>query len=533
MNLKMTSADKQKYSELIGEYGGTAGPNPGETKALFEFIRWKCMTDLFFLGTEMLGLAKEPRRVFPPFHRWLAQVLSLEGSKMIMVPRKHAKTTWTETRIVQLLLRHAGRCRILMLSKTAKISKDSLAAIKRHLTRSMLQIYFPEVIPEAGANYKNWFKSTQTELRMKEDMDWIAKEPQIMAYGSLASFTGSAVDYIVMDDYVDDDTCRSVTKMVKAVEDWRYLQSIVEVTGEFIIIGTFYHYNDLYNTIIKEKHIPQNRIFIRRAIENGNILYKGWFTKKHLDNLKTIEGNYVFSCQYMLDPIPKEDQIFPGPQPTCIKPPEDKYRRFIMVDPAPTINQKSDSTGIVVASINSRKHIYFEEAFSVKLDGAAKVDLLIKLCLQYRPEKVGVEYGLQQDLEYIIKHRVSEYERRNQVRVPALMCPWPIKVNNKQSKGDRIYLTLGAFVRSGHVQIVESKCRELIQQMDIFTGKGNEKDDVVDAASMLFPLVGEFASPSSLIERIDPSENSFYGIFKKPAEEDSWWSNFGVGRKYA
>ena len=84
---------------------------------------------------------------------------------------------------------------------------------------------------------------------------------------------------------------------------------------------------------------------------------------------------------------------------------------------------------------------------------------------------------------------------------------------------------MGQFVRNGRVQIVESGCYDLIRQMDLFTGKGKEEDDVVDAASMLFPLVDQFHVPSSLIDRINPAKGTFFDIFKKKVRND-WRSNF-------
>jgi hypothetical protein len=512
----VTTVEARKYEELLKAH-------KDEAKAEWYWLRWKCLTDLYWLGTEVLGLAKEKKRVYPRFHRWLCQQLSLEDNKMILVPRKHAKTTWVKVRIVQEILQSAGAIRILFLARTERLVIYSLASIKRFLSNELLRKLFPEVLVDPGKDYKNWVKSTTNELVIKENPEAVSNEPQIMALGSAAAFTGTAVDRIYLDDYIDEETCRSASKMDKAVEDWRYLQPLLDAGATICITGTFYHYNDLYNMIIREKHFPRNRVFVRKAVENGKILYPTMFNQKKLDNLKRILGPYIFSCQYMLDPIPREDQIFPGPQPTCTTLPKDKYRYYIMVDPAATVSGTSDKTAVVVAAINSQKHIYYVEAVSFKKHSLEKALYIIQKCIQYRPERVGIEYGLQKDLDYILKSQKSDYEASNRVRVP--MNIYPITINNKQSKGDRIYLTLGTFVRDHKVMILESGCRELIRQMDHFTGKGREEDDVVDAASLLFPLVGEFGYPSSMIDRINPERNSFFDVFKKRVD-NSWRSNF-------
>src|SRR4030067_3879313 len=123
------------------------------------------------------------------------------------------------------------------------------------------------------------------------------------------------------------------------------------------------------------------------------------------------------------------------------------------MDPALVTTGKNDKTGVAVAAINRRDVVYFVEAYSFMKDGPGKAEWLIQKCLQYRPEKVGIEYGLQQNLDYILKLKKTEYDNLHKVRVP--MYIEPIKVNNKMSKGERIYTTLGSFVRQDKVQIIE------------------------------------------------------------------------------
>ena len=510
----MTGLEKRKYESLLKEC-------ESEEKAQTEYIRWKCLTDLYFLGTEILGLGVVKKRVYPPFHRWLCSKLELDGDKMILVPRKHAKTTWSNARVVQRVLQTQGRIRILMLSRTERIVTWNLAIIKRHLARPLLIRYFPDILVQPGKDYKNWLKSTTNELQIKEYDDVMWKEPQVVAYGSAASFTGSAVDEIVLDDYIDDDTCTSASKMLKAEDDWRYLQPLLDAGGSVTVVGTFYHYNDLYNLMIKEKHFPKDRVFVRSAVENGKILYPTMFTQKRLDRLKKIETPYIYSCQYMLNPIPKDDQIFPGPQPTCVTLPADEYRYYIVMDPAATVSGTSDETGVVVAAVNKHNIVYYVEATGFKKDGAGKADWLIQKCLQYKPVSIGIEFGLQKDLQYIIKTRTSDYEQRYKVRVPLHIEE--IKIQNKKAKADRINRTLGYYVRAGNVQIVESGCRELVRQMDTFTGKGNEKDDVVDAAALLFPLVGTFGYPTSMIERVKAEQGTIMELINARKNKTSEW----------
>jgi hypothetical protein len=519
----MTSVESREYNKLLKEYGEDHVGEGNAKDPMWHWMRWKCITDLYWLGTEILGLAKMKGRAYPKLHRWLCGVMSTDDDKMILIPRKHAKTTWVCAWMAQLIIQAAGKIRILYLSRTEKLVSKNLASVKRFLRNPLLIRLFPEVIPEPGKDYKNWKKSTQNELLMREDDEMVSSEPQIVAYGSAAAFTGSSIDVIIMDDYIDDKTVRSPALMEQSVEDWQYLQPLLDFGGHVCIIGTFYHYNDLYNVIIREKHFDKKHIFIRQVVENGHYIYPTMFNDRRMERIRRIESPYIVSCQYFLNPTPKEDQVFPAPQPICSQLPKDKYRYFIMVDPAPTTTRTSDSTGFVVAAVNHLKNIFYVEAFAVKKDGEGKADILVRLCAKYHPERVGIEYGLQQDLSYIIKAKRTEYENANHVRLS--MNIYPIKINNQRSKGDRIHHTLGQFVRNGKVMIVESGCFELLRQMDTFTGKGKEHDDVVDAASMLFPLAEEFGVSANLMDRMKPTEGTFFDVFRKRSK-GSWRSNF-------
>ncbi len=53
-------------------------------------------------------------------------------------------------------------------------------------------------------------------------------------------------------------------------------------------------------------------------------------------------------------------------------------------------------------------------------------------------------------------------------------------------------MTLGAFMREGRCRICES-CHSLLDQMRYFTGRDSDKDDLIDAASMIFSTVESFS----------------------------------------
>ena len=96
----MTTKDKNKLKDILIDLGldpktpvDDLWKNSGDMmeKAMLLWTRWKCLTDLYFLGAEVLGM-KEARRKRPggkwfyllddKFHGWMCNALSSNGDKI-------------------------------------------------------------------------------------------------------------------------------------------------------------------------------------------------------------------------------------------------------------------------------------------------------------------------------------------------------------------------------------------------------------------------------------------------------------------
>lgn len=484
----MNAVERKKYDELLEKTGD-------KDQAFTLYLRWKCLTDLFFLGNEVLGWKNNKDktgkryRVDKVFHRWLAHILMNGESKLIKLHRGACKSTWVKLRIVQDVLTNPN-IRIGLFSVSAHLVESQLSDIKRILSTPILRRIFPDIIPDPGKDYNGWEKCNQNCLTLYREPGKSAalQADQITAYGVGAKITGIHFDKIYLDDIVDYTTITTSDQMKKTRDYFSFLQSILEVDGEMTITGTPYHYNDLYAEIEREKIF--DHIYKRPYKENGKILYASWFTEKDFEKLRKTQSNYIFSCQYELNPIPIEDQIFPPPHPTYPVLPQGEYQYYITVDPAATATSTSDETGVVIAAKDKMNNLYIEEAIGVKKTNVELAHLLIQKCLQYKPVRVGIEFGLQESLRFVIDTVKSEYENKTGVHVPLYMEGIP--VSRRLSKGARVSMTLGAFIREGKLHINE-RCIELLREMDTFTGKGAEKDNLVDAAAMILSVIDTFA----------------------------------------
>ncbi len=93
-----SEADLAKYAEFVEQVG--------EEKGLELLMRWKCLTDLYYLGSEVLGMGDAKRMgsslLDPKFHGWLAKTLSKDEHSLILVARGHLKTAWMIVYAIQL-----------------------------------------------------------------------------------------------------------------------------------------------------------------------------------------------------------------------------------------------------------------------------------------------------------------------------------------------------------------------------------------------------------------------------------------------
>src|SRR3990167_2775185 len=194
----MTRIETTKYKEILAQI-------KDEEASMHQWMRWKCLTDLFYLGYEVLGLKDAKDRntgrklVDPAFHGWLCGVLGTNEDVMVIVPRRHMKTTWVKIKLIQNILKNPFVRQAMFSSTTALVSQE-LASIKRMLVAPKLMALFPEDIPDPGKRNMGWERSTAEELTVKRDpsLGSPPQENQIEVYGAGSTVTGKHFDIISM-----------------------------------------------------------------------------------------------------------------------------------------------------------------------------------------------------------------------------------------------------------------------------------------------------------------------------------------------
>lgn len=484
---KLTREDLLKMDELREQLEG----HPKIEEEVYRlWMRWKCLTDLFFFGAEVMGLreARDPKsgrnRLDPKLHRQMAKELESLQDTLQLYPRGHMKSAWLKFRIAQCVLQNPSG-RYALWTKTTSLARKELKAIKGILAQPILQYLFPDIcIPP-----KKWERSTADMLcMMRPEADYIPQEGQVEVWGIESVVVGHHYDGHFYDDILDDKTIRTAEQIEKLESWWQHVQAIKEAHAFEKAIGTRYHYHDLYGRIEAEGYF--DRVITRSAIENGKPIYS-FFTLKVLEKLRKRMGDYVFSCQYMNEVVAMHDKIFVPPYPKYTHK-INKPTWYITVDPA-TGRQYSNKTGICVACVEENQSMaYFEEAYRIDAMSNEVADEVVKKIIQYQPDRVGIELGLQQALKPLIDFKLQEREKYDKVYIPR---PTFIDIPTSfggMSKAQKISRTLGAMVRDNRVSF-RPGLNDLFHQMDFLNpNSDSNEDDIVDAAAMMMMIIPNF-----------------------------------------
>jgi hypothetical protein len=517
----MTLTEQKKYNELLAECAT-------EAEAMHFWLRWKCQTDLYFLGAEIFNLknAKDPKRknrkrLDPQIHRMLARELCLPGSKLILYPRLHMKSTWVKFRICQLILNDSN-VRIGLWSKTSKLAKKELVSIRNFMAYPIVRELFPEIIPDPGKDFSQWVKCTDNELTIWRDPEgYQPQENQVEAWGATSTITGNHYDYHFYDDIIDKNSVKTAEQIEKTLSWWREMQNVKDLSAEEAMTGTRKHQMDIYNTIIRERHF--STIVQHKAIQAGKPFYS-FFTMDDLARLKKTLGDYDFSLEMMNDPLPEEERLFRGPFPIYHELPEGEYKNYMMVDFSYSEKRWSNWCGFTVGSVPVATHdrVYYREAFKVKKSTAEVAELMVELIAKWRPRRCGIETSMLSAIMYILDIKLKEWETRNNRIIRPEFVAIPQKMGN-MSKADKINATLGAFVRDQRALFLPTMT-ELFNQMEFFNKRSDKNDDdIMDSAAMLIQLPENFAAahwnidPGTL-----PSANLSIESLMRPKVKAGW-----------
>jgi len=497
-----------------------------DTTAQVSLIRDICKRDLFYLCHEVLGYTD----LEEPLHNDMCDFMSKSQDKnsLILIPRGHFKSTIaTVARVVQWIIRDQD-IRIGLFSGDMKNARKFATEIRNQLGgNDKLKALFPDVLFENPKRESpQWTADEFIVRRTKKGIK--QKEGTVKIFGLLQSIpTGDHYDRLIGDDIVDQMIVQSEDQMEKIADQLQYLIPLQQTPDDPIhLVGTRYHIRDAYAKLIED---PEWRIYLRRDIEDDNVIFGGRFTKAMLNRTRLKIGNYKYNCQYKLDPQDPSDKKFLVSWLNYAKPfiphqHANPYHSFILiVDPANKQKKGSDFTAMLLLAVDHNWNIHLVDGVHDKINPKQRIDAVFRLVKKWFIRKVVYETIAFQDTDRFWIERempkravffdIIEVSHRKQNKFDYIMSSQPVYQQGRFFLPNKPieYKRLWANPDDGLSEVVDI-VKLFVAQYDLYPNVVH--DDLMDSMAM-----GLRAITAGNLPRPEKAPTDFVGVYKE-ADDD-------------
>lgn len=294
-----------------------------------------------------------------------------------------------------------------IFSCTRPLAKGFLRQIKREFeSNTLLRSVFNDVIWEnCHKEAPKWSEDDGLVLKRRSN----PKESTIEAWGLVdGQPTGKHFTVLIYDDVVTIDNVRSPAMIAKTTESWELSTNLGSQGGMRRYVGTRYHFNDTYRSILSRKIVtPRIYAATKDGTPDGEPVL---LDKETLAEKRRTQGPYTFACQMLLNPTADETQGFKRDWLRFHNGSDGSgLNKYIIVDPANEKKQTSDYTAILVIGLGEDNNYYVLDMVRDRLNLTERADYLFRLHKKWRPLNVGYEkYGMQADIAYIKERMTRE-----------------------------------------------------------------------------------------------------------------------------
>lgn len=376
------------------------------TQASTDAARWLCRNDLFFLlRYACQRIDCENDWVFERCR----EVQAEPDGYLDLWAREHYKSTIiTFAKSLQDILRDP-EVTIGIFSHTRPIAKAFLRQIKRELeSNDRLKLWFPDIVWEnPRKDAPKWSEDEGIVVKRKTN----PKEATVEAWGVVdGQPTSKHFGMLVYDDVVTRESVGTPEMMAKTTDALALSYNLGAHGGQMRFIGTRYHFNDTYKTVI-ERGTVRPRIYA--ATEDGTVEGEPRFlSREALDKKRRDYGPYVFGCQMLMDPKADETQGFKEEWLRYATPNNSGLNVVLLFDPASAKKKDSDYTAGWALGLGSDRNIYVLDCLRDRLNLTERADIVFNWHRKWRPIAVGYErYGMMADIEHIQDRQARENYR--------------------------------------------------------------------------------------------------------------------------
>ena len=363
-----------------------------------EAVRQLALHDLFYMLVFILGRPDADNDWV--FDRCREVQAEPDGCLDLWARESYKSTIITYALTIQDIL-NDPEITVGIFSHTKPIAKAFLRQIKYEFeTNERLKQLFRDVLySDPKKQSPVWSEDKGIVVKRQNN----PKECTVEASGLVdGQPTSRHYSLLIYDDVVTLDSVTTPEMIAKTTDAWRLSLNLGARGGKRRLIGTRYHANDTWGTIIKQ---GSAKVRLYPATKDGTPDGESVFlSRRELKQKRRDMGNAVFACQMLQNPnadsvagFNKADFQF------YISPPDpEKLNIAILVDPANSKTKKSDWSAFAVIGMGQDRNYYLLDMVRDRLNLTERANTLFRLHQEWEPDKVGYEqYGLQADIEYI------------------------------------------------------------------------------------------------------------------------------------
>jgi predicted phage terminase large subunit-like protein len=424
--------------------------------------------DLFFLLVYVLGRRDADNDWV--FERCREVQASPDGFLDLWAREHYKSTVITFAQTIRDIL-NDPEITVGIFSHTRPLAKGFLRQIKQELEQNeRLKALYPDILWGDPINESpKWSEDEGITVKRKSN----PKEATVEAWGVVdGQPTGKHFSLLIYDDIVTENSVGTPEMMTKTTDRLANSYNLGTRTGARRFIGTRYHFNDTYKTVI-DRGTAKPRIYA--ATEEGTVGGTPVFlTYEELAEKRSDQGPYIYSCQMLQNPVADELQGFREEWLKFASFPTTRgLNLVILVDPAsrkkpPGAKMTNDYTSMWLIGLGADKNAYVVDMVRSRLKLTERADQLFQWHRRYQPMAVIYEeYGMQADVEHYEDRMERENYRFNITRVGGMIAkndrirrlvPWfekgriflPPKLEKKDHEGRRVDL-VQSFIREEYV----------------------------------------------------------------------------------
>jgi predicted phage terminase large subunit-like protein len=345
-----------------------------------------------------------------PFHRAM-QMFTLKHDKTLQLAfRGSGKTTTvTEVRAIAEMLWDPN-VRILIVARTGDLARDMLGEIKQFIDTERFQYFFGDLKGEQNSRERKW---TDTKITIK-GRTMPRKEPTITTVGTEGQVVGKHFDKIFADDLIDENNART-QNMREHVKTFFYktLTPTLEPDGEFHIVGTRYHFDDIYGHLMATDDEFCHQV-IPALDEEGRSPWPSKYPATKFASLKKAMGSVLFDTQFQCSTDKMRGGLFQWDwMPKLTKhQAEVKFgsQGLVYIGVDPSVGEKDVNDYFAMVCIRRvKREILIEDFFQDRLTFSQQLKKIAEWFDKYDPVNIAVEANAYQAV--LAQQLAENYDR--------------------------------------------------------------------------------------------------------------------------